>query len=32
VRDEAGKLSVKLRNRSESLAVSRVFAHLFKQM
>lgn len=32
VRDEAGKLSLKLRGRSESLAVSRVFAHLFKQM
>ena len=32
VRDEAGKLSIKLRNREESLAVSRVFAHLFKQM
>ena len=32
VRDEAGKLSVRLCGRSESLAVSRVFAHLFKQM
>jgi DNA-binding LytR/AlgR family response regulator len=32
VRDETGKLSVKLRGRSESLPVSRVFAHLFKQM
>lgn len=32
VRDEAGKLSLKLRGRPESLAVSRVFAHLFKQM
>lgn len=32
VRDESGKLSLKLRGRSESLAVSRVFAHLFKQM
>ncbi|MGZ3159681.1 MAG: LytR/AlgR family response regulator transcription factor [Burkholderiaceae bacterium] len=32
VRDEAGKLSVKLRNRKESLPVSRLFAHLFKQM
>ncbi|OGB26432.1 MAG: DNA-binding response regulator [Burkholderiales bacterium RIFCSPLOWO2_02_FULL_57_36] len=32
VRDESGKLSVKLRNRKEKLAVSRVFAHLFKQM
>lgn len=31
-RDESGKLSLKLRNRSESLAVSRVFAHLFRQM
>lgn len=32
VRDETGKLSVKLRGRGESLPVSRVFAHLFKQM
>ncbi len=32
VRDDSGKLSVKLRNRPESLSVSRVFAHLFKQM
>jgi DNA-binding LytR/AlgR family response regulator len=32
VRDEAGKLSVKLRGRSESLAVSRIFAYLFRQM
>lgn len=32
VRDEAGKLSVRLRNRKESLPVSRLFAHLFKQM
>lgn len=32
VRDEAGKLSIKLHGRSESLGVSRVFAHLFKQM
>ncbi|HEX7633866.1 MAG TPA: LytTR family DNA-binding domain-containing protein [Noviherbaspirillum sp.] len=32
VRDEAGKLSLKLRGCSESLAVSRIFAHLFKQM
>jgi DNA-binding LytR/AlgR family response regulator len=32
IRDESGKLSLKLRGRSESLAVSRVFAHLFKQM
>lgn len=32
VRDEAGKLSLKLRDRPENLAVSRVFAHLFKQM
>lgn len=31
-RDESGKLSLKLRNRSEALAVSRVFAHLFRQM
>lgn len=32
VRDESGKLSVKLRGRGGSLAVSRVFAHLFRQM
>jgi DNA-binding LytR/AlgR family response regulator len=31
-RDESGKLSLKLRGRSESVAVSRVFAHLFRQM
>jgi DNA-binding LytR/AlgR family response regulator len=32
VRDEAGKLSLNLRGRKESLPVSRVFAHLFRQM
>jgi DNA-binding LytR/AlgR family response regulator len=32
VRDELGKLSLKLRDRAEALPVSRVFAHLFKQM
>jgi DNA-binding LytR/AlgR family response regulator len=32
LRDDSGKLSLKLRGRGESLAVSRVFAHLFKQM
>jgi DNA-binding LytR/AlgR family response regulator len=32
VRDEAGKLSIRLRDRKESLQVSRLFAHLFKQM
>jgi DNA-binding LytR/AlgR family response regulator len=32
VRDELGKLTVKLRNREDNLPVSRVFAHLFKQM
>jgi DNA-binding LytR/AlgR family response regulator len=32
VRDESGKLSLKLRGRSQSLAVNRVFAHLFRQM
>ncbi len=32
VRDEAGRLRLSLRNRSETLAVSRVFAHLFRQM
>ena len=31
-RDELGKLSIKLKNRDENLAVSRVFAYLFKQM
>ncbi|MEN3364842.1 MAG: hypothetical protein V7606_2116 [Burkholderiales bacterium] len=32
IRDEAGKLSLKLRRQDKRLAVSRVFAHLFKQM
>lgn len=32
VRDETGKLTVKLRGRPESLGVSRVFAHLFRPM
>jgi len=32
IRDELGKLTVKLRDRKETLQVSRVFAHLFKQM
>ncbi|MGE5649033.1 LytTR family DNA-binding domain-containing protein [Noviherbaspirillum sp. UKPF54] len=32
VRDDSGKLSLRLRGRSETLAVSRVFAHLFRQM
>jgi DNA-binding LytR/AlgR family response regulator len=32
VRDDAGKLTVKLKDRKENLAVSRLFAHLFKQM
>jgi DNA-binding LytR/AlgR family response regulator len=32
IRDDAGKLSVKLRNHGRRLAVSRVFAHLFRQM
>lgn len=32
IRDELGKLSVKLRDRTEMLPVSRIFAHLFKQM
>ncbi|KAF1045224.1 MAG: Transcriptional regulatory protein BtsR [Herbaspirillum frisingense] len=32
VRDDAGKISLILRNRPEKLAVSRLFAHLFKQM
>ncbi len=31
-RDESGKLSVKLTERDEKLPVSRVYAHLFKQM
>lgn len=32
LRDDTGKLSLKLRDRREQLAVSRVYAHLFKQM
>ncbi len=32
VRDEAGRISITLKGRKEKLAVSRVFAHLFKQM
>ncbi len=32
VRDDSGKLALRLRGRSENLVVSRVFAHLFKQM
>jgi DNA-binding LytR/AlgR family response regulator len=32
IRDDAGKLSVNLRGHDKRLAVSRVFAHLFKQM
>ena len=32
VRDDAGRLSLRLRHRKETLAVSRVFAHLFRQM
>ncbi len=32
VRDEAGRISIALKGRREKLAVSRVFAHLFKQM
>jgi len=32
VRDEAGRISIALKGRKEKLAVSRVFAHLFKQM
>lgn len=31
-RDEAGKWSLRLRTRPETLAVSRLFAHLFRQM
>ena len=31
-RDEAGKLSVSLRERQEKLPVSRLYAHLFKAM
>lgn len=31
-RDDAGKLSLALRGRTETVQVSRVFAHLFKQM
>ena len=32
VRDDSGRLRLTLRGRSETLPVSRVFAHLFKQM
>jgi len=32
VRDEAGRISITLKGRKEKLAVSRVFAYLFKQM
>jgi DNA-binding LytR/AlgR family response regulator len=32
VRDDAGKLSLALHDRPENLSVSRVFAHLFRQM
>ncbi|RJG03947.1 LytR/AlgR family response regulator transcription factor [Noviherbaspirillum sedimenti] len=32
VRDEAGKISLRLHDRSDTLTVSRVFAHLFRQM
>ncbi len=32
VRDDAGRISITLKGRKEKLAVSRVFAHLFKQM
>lgn len=32
VRDEAGRLRLSLRGRAETLPVSRVFAHLFRQM
>jgi len=32
IRDELGKLTIKLRDRDEILQVSRIFAHLFKQM
>ena len=31
-RDEAGKLSLSLRGRPERLAVSRLYAHLFRAM
>jgi DNA-binding LytR/AlgR family response regulator len=31
-RDEAGKLHLQLRGRAEKLAVSRLYAHLFKAM
>jgi DNA-binding LytR/AlgR family response regulator len=32
VRDDAGRVSLRLRHRNETLPVSRVFAHLFRQM
>ena len=32
LRDDAGKLTLRLRQRPEKLAVSRMYAHLFKAM
>lgn len=32
LRDESGRVSLRLKHRKESLAVSRVYAHLFRQM
>jgi DNA-binding LytR/AlgR family response regulator len=32
VRDEAGRISLKLRSRKETVAVSRVYAELFRAM
>jgi DNA-binding LytR/AlgR family response regulator len=32
LRDESGRVSLRLKHRKESLPVSRVYAHLFKQM
>ncbi len=32
IRDESGKISIRLRERAETLRVSPVYAHLFKQM
>jgi DNA-binding LytR/AlgR family response regulator len=32
VRDDAGRVSLRLRNRKEALPVSRIYADLFRQM
>jgi hypothetical protein len=32
IRDDRGNLTLRLKNRSESLAVSEAYTHLFRQM